>query len=64
MEQITVAGHPEPIPASPVAARMLHERLEETREKRGADAADRHRRGRARPAPTYAASRRESPSKV
>lgn len=41
MEQITVAGHPEPIPASPVAARMLRERLEETREKRGAGAADR-----------------------
>lgn len=39
MEQITVAGHPEPIPASPVAARMLADRLETAREKRGEDAA-------------------------
>lgn len=40
MEQITVAGHPEPIPASPVAERLLKQRLEATREKRGAEAAD------------------------
>lgn len=40
MEHITVAGHPEPFPASPVAAKLLRERLEETRQKRGAEAAD------------------------
>ena len=40
MEHITVAGHPEPVPASPVAAELLRERLEETRQKRGAEAAD------------------------
>src|SRR5690625_6692907 len=40
MEHITVAGHPEPIPASEVAARLLRERLESVREERGADAAD------------------------
>ena len=40
MEQITVAGHPEPVPASAVAARLLAERLESVRESRGADAAD------------------------
>lgn len=39
MEHITVAGHPEPVPASPVAAKLLRERLEETRQKRGAEAA-------------------------
>lgn len=39
MEQITVAGHPEPIPVSPVAARQLRERLETVREERGEDAA-------------------------
>lgn len=39
MEHITVAGHPEPFPASPVAAKLLRERLEETRQKRGAEAA-------------------------
>jgi len=39
LEQITVAGHPEPIPASPVAARMLADRLETAREKRGDEAA-------------------------
>ena len=41
MELITVAGHPEPVKASPVAARLLREKLEATREKRGEDAADR-----------------------
>lgn len=40
MEQITVAGHPDPIPASPVAAKLLRERLEETRQKRGAKVAE------------------------
>jgi hypothetical protein len=40
MEQITVAGHPEPVPASPVAARLLRERLESVREQRGPEAAD------------------------
>lgn len=40
MEHITVAGHPEPVPASPVAAKLLRERLEETRQKRGAETAD------------------------
>lgn len=40
MEQITVAGHPEPIPASEVAARLLRERLESVRQSRGADAAE------------------------
>lgn len=39
LEQITVAGHPEPVPASPVAARMLADRLEAAREKRGEEAA-------------------------
>lgn len=41
MELITVAGHPEPVKASPVAARLLREKLEDTREKRGEDAANR-----------------------
>ncbi|HLS73531.1 MAG TPA: hypothetical protein VK046_07160 [Actinomycetaceae bacterium] len=40
MEHITVAGHPEPIPASEVAARLLRERLESVREERGTDVAD------------------------
>ena len=40
MEHITVAGRPEPIPASEVAARLLRQRLETVREERGADAAD------------------------
>lgn len=40
MEHITVAGRPEPIPASEVAARLLSQRLETVREERGADAAD------------------------
>ena len=40
MEQITVAGHADPIPVSPVAAKLLRKRLEETRQKRGAEAAD------------------------
>lgn len=40
MEQITVAGHPDPIPVSPVAAKLLRERLEVTRQKRGAEAAE------------------------
>lgn len=41
MDQITVAGHPDPIPASTVAAAMLQQRLEAAREKRGAEAAER-----------------------
>lgn len=41
MELITVAGHPEPVKASPVAARLLREKLKTTREKRGEDAANR-----------------------
>lgn len=40
MEQITVAGSPEPIPASPVAEKLLRQRLETAREKRGDEAAD------------------------
>lgn len=40
MEHITVAGHPEPIPASEVAAKLLRQRLETVRQERGADAAD------------------------
>lgn len=40
MDHITVAGHPDPIPASPVAARLLEQRLESVRETRGAAAAD------------------------
>ena len=40
MEQITVAGHPDLIPASPVAERLLKERLATAREKRGDEAAD------------------------
>lgn len=40
LEQITVAGHSEPIPTSPVAARLLEDRLESAREKRGAEAAE------------------------
>lgn len=40
MEHITVAGHPEPVPASAAAARMLVERLDAVRETRGQDAAD------------------------
>src|SRR5699024_3592063 len=39
MEHITVAGHPEPIPASEVAATLLRQRLETVRQERGADAA-------------------------
>src|SRR5699024_11980276 len=40
MDHITVAGLPEPSPASEVAARLLRQRLETVREERGADAAD------------------------
>ena len=40
MDQITVAGHPDPIPVSPVAASLLQQRLETVRETRGAAAAD------------------------
>lgn len=40
MEQITVAGHPEPVPTSAVAAGLLTQRLETARETRGAEAAD------------------------
>ncbi|MEE1619652.1 hypothetical protein [Brachybacterium sp. J153] len=39
MELITVAGHPEPVKASPVAARLLHERLDSVRDSRGDQAA-------------------------
>lgn len=39
MDQITVAGHPDPIPTSPVAAALLTQRLEAARETRGAEAA-------------------------
>ena len=41
MEHITVAGSPEPVPTSPVAEKLLRERLETAREKRGDEAADR-----------------------
>jgi len=41
MEQLTVAGHPDPVPASPVAVKLLEERLATTREKRGEEAAAR-----------------------
>lgn len=40
MEQITVAGHPKPVPTSAVAAALLTQRLEAAREKRGAEAAE------------------------
>ena len=40
MDQIAVAGHPDPIPASPVAAALLTQRLETARETRGAEAAE------------------------
>lgn len=40
MDTITVAGLPEPVPTSTVAAALLHGRLEKTRETRGADAAE------------------------
>ena len=40
MEQITVAGCPDPVPASPVAANLLRERLEQTRQQRGPEAAE------------------------
>lgn len=40
MEQIPVAGHPEPVPASAAAERMLHQRLDAAREARGTEAAD------------------------
>lgn len=40
MEQITVAGHPEPIPASEVAAALLTKRLDAARQERGAEAAE------------------------
>ena len=39
MEQITVAGHPEPVPASEVAARLLQQRLDSVRDHRGEAAA-------------------------
>lgn len=39
MEQITVSGSPEPVPASPIAARLLRERLESVRGSRGPEAA-------------------------
>ncbi len=41
MEQITVAGHPDPVPTSEVAAALLRRRLEEVRESRGDEAATR-----------------------
>lgn len=40
MEQISVAGHPEPVPASAAAERMLRQRLDAAREERGQEAAD------------------------
>lgn len=40
MEQISVAGHPEPVPASAAAERMLRQRLDAARESRGQEAAD------------------------
>lgn len=40
MEQITVAGLPEPVSVSAVAARQLTERLQTVRETRGAEAAE------------------------
>ncbi|UEJ81823.1 hypothetical protein Bra3105_13345 [Brachybacterium halotolerans subsp. kimchii] len=40
MELISVAGHPEPVPASAAAERMLRDRLETARESRGQQAAD------------------------
>ena len=39
MEHLTVAGHPEPVPASEVAAALLRRRLDEVRESRGQEAA-------------------------
>ncbi|MDO5661562.1 MAG: hypothetical protein Q4G40_02600 [Brachybacterium sp.] len=39
MEHITAPGHPDPIPASPVAAKLLRERLDKVHEEQGADAA-------------------------
>lgn len=39
MEQLTVTGHPDPIPASEVAARMLRDRLDAVRSTRGEEAA-------------------------
>lgn len=35
MEQLTVAGHPDPVPASEVAARLLRDRLDAVRSARG-----------------------------
>lgn len=40
MDQITIAGHPDPIPVSPVAAARLAQRLDAVRESRGAEAAE------------------------
>ncbi|MGY5766543.1 hypothetical protein ACXET9_15255 [Brachybacterium sp. DNPG3] len=40
MEHITVAGHPEPISTSPIAAKALTDKLAAIREERGAEAAD------------------------
>ena len=39
MEHLTVAGHPEPVPASEVAAALLRRRLDEVRASRGPGAA-------------------------
>lgn len=39
MEHITVAGHPEPVPVSPRAVELLHDRLESARAKAGPDGA-------------------------
>jgi hypothetical protein len=38
VEHIAVAGHPDPVPASSSAARLLHERLDTVREQRGEEA--------------------------
>lgn len=40
MDQITVAGHTDPIPVSPIAAERLRQKLETVRASRGAEAAD------------------------
>ena len=39
MEHITVAGSPDPVPTSAVAEKLLRDRLDATRQKRGDEAA-------------------------
>ena len=41
MEHITVAGSPDPVPTSAVAEKLLRDRLDATRQKRGDEAAER-----------------------